>query len=80
MTTTFDFEPPTDGERAALVERYGDGDCLAMAFAVHWMTGWDVEAVGERGGDAFLHFAAVDPEGRVWDAAGPRDRVECGLA
>ena len=67
-------------ERRALVERYTDGDCLVLAFAVHWLTGgrFGVEAVGERGRRSFAHFAAVDPDGGVWDAEGPRSRTACG--
>jgi len=63
--------------RRALVERYTDGECLTFAFAVHWMTGFPVEALSERGSDKYLHFAAIAPDGRVWDADGPRDKATC---
>lgn len=72
---------PSPGERAALVDRYTDGECLTFAFAVHWMTGWPVEGLSERDGDTrnHLHFAAVGPDGLAWDAAGPRNKAEVVL-
>lgn len=73
-------QPVGGAERAGLVERYLEGDCLALAFALHWATGWPVEAVSARGGDRFLHFAAIAPDGSVWDAAGPRDKDEAAAA
>lgn len=72
----FHVDEPSAGERAALVDRYTDGDCLAFAFAVGWMTGWPVEGLSERGGDDHLHFAAIGPDGLAWDAAGPRTKAE----
>jgi len=56
----------------AVVHGYLEGDCLTLAFALHWMCGWPVLGVAEEGGDDFLHFAAQGPDGRAWDALGPR--------
>lgn len=62
----------TTSEAEALVDHYTSGGCLAFAFALHWMCGWPVAAVSERGGDDHLHFAARGPDGMAWDALGPR--------
>lgn len=72
-------DAPTPGERTELVGLYTDGSCLAFAFAVHWMTGFPVEAISAPTGEgsAFVHFAAVGPDGDIWDAQGPRPREEC---
>jgi hypothetical protein len=69
-------------EAEALAEQYLEGHCLVFAFAVHWLTGWKVEALGERNSPDFSHFATIGPDGLVWDAAGPRVReeVERGFA
>lgn len=54
------------------MERYLEGECLTLAFALHWMCGWPVLGVAEEGGDDFLHFVARGPDGLAWDALGPR--------
>lgn len=54
------------------MEQYADGDCLLLAFALHWMCGWPVLAVSEKDGNSHLHFAARGPDGMAWDAYGPR--------
>jgi hypothetical protein len=59
-------------EMEAVIHGYLEGDCLTLAFALHWMCGWPVLGVAEEGGDDFLHFAAQGPDGRAWDALGPR--------
>lgn len=59
-------------EIEAVIHGYLEGDCLALAFALHWMCGWPVLGVAEEGGDDFLHFAARGPDGQAWDALGPR--------
>lgn len=61
-------------------EPWLEGDCLAFAFALNWSAGFEVEAVSERGSDTFLHFAAIGPDGAVWDAAGPRPREVAAAA
>jgi hypothetical protein len=68
----------TDMDRSAIIENYMDGECLTLAFAVHWMTGWKV--VGVEEGDDIVHFAAVDPDGLAWDAAGPRPAEDAATA
>lgn len=60
----------------ALIDAYCDGDCLVLAFALHWMCGWPVRAVSERSAADHLHFAAQGPDGLAWDARGPRS-FEC---
>lgn len=62
----------TTQEVGALMEWHADGGCLPFAFGVHWMTGWPVQAVSERGAETHLHFAAIGPDGRAWDSLGPR--------
>lgn len=59
-------------EMEAVINGYLEGECLTFAFALHWMCGWPVLGVAEEGGDDFLHFAAQGPDGRAWDALGPR--------
>jgi hypothetical protein len=63
-------------EAGALMRQYLDGQCMPFAFAMHWLTGWKVEALGEIDSENFLHFAAVAPDGAIWDASGPRSRRE----
>ena len=70
-------DEPGPVERVALMDRYADGSCLVFAFAVHWMTGFPVEALSSGGRAAFAHFTAIGPDGDVWDAQGPRPRDEC---
>ncbi len=63
---------PRSAEMEAMMDAYCDGDCLVLAFALHWMCGWPVMAVSERGGHDHLHFAARGPDDLAWDARGPR--------
>lgn len=63
---------PATAEVETMMDAYCDGDCLVLAFALHWMCGWPVLAVSERGGEDHLHFAARGPDGLAWDARGPR--------
>lgn len=63
---------PSTQEMEAVIHGYLEGDCLTLAFALHWMCGWPVLGVAEEGGDDFLHFATQGPDGRAWDALGPR--------
>ena len=62
----------TSCEISAIQDAYLDGDCLTLAFALHWSCGWPVLAVSERGADSHLHFVAKGPDGLAWDALGPR--------
>ncbi len=59
-------------EMEAVVHGYLEGECLTLAFALHWMCGWPVHGVAEEEGDDFLHFVAIGPDGLAWDALGPR--------
>ena len=63
---------PSTLDVETMMDAYCEGDCLALAFALHWMCGWPVMAVSERGGADLLHFAARGPDGAAWDARGPR--------
>lgn len=67
-------------EMEAVIHGYLEGDCLALAFALHWMCGWRVLGVSEEGGDDFLHFAAQGHDGRAWDALGPRTFEQAAIA
>ena len=55
-----------------MIDAYCDGDCLILAFALHWMCGWKVFALSEKDANVHLHFAAEGPGGDAWDARGPR--------
>jgi hypothetical protein len=68
----------TTSEIGAMIDAYSDGDCLVLAFAIHWMCGWPVMAVSEPGGADHLHFAARGPDGLAWDARGPRTFAAAG--
>lgn len=65
-------------EIGAMIDAYSDGDCLVLAFALHWMCGWPVMAVSEPDGENHLHFAARGPDGLAWDARGPRTFAAAG--
>lgn len=73
-------QPLSTLEMEAVVHGYLEGECLTLAFALHWMCGWPVHGVAEEGGDDFLHFAAIGPDGLAWDALGPRSPARAAEA
>jgi hypothetical protein len=60
-----------------LRELYTEGECEALADALHALTGWPVVVVGDAGGIAgWVHAGVRSPTGQVFDAEGPHDPTD----
>lgn len=63
---------------------YTQGDCWALALAIHRMTGWPLTALGYADEDAtpytergWVHIVVRVPDGRLLDVRGLREEDEC---
>jgi len=62
----------------AVTDRYSNGRCWALAWALHKMTGWPIRAVAEPGstpgqGIGWVHVVVERPDGMLVDIHGAAD-------